>query len=164
MLTLFSTLFTQFQGLFVMAASYGDTFIKVHCGGGSFFGFPMWYKYLSPPVDGSGKLLNIKGDVFDPNANVPVNCTPVLSGINDFWLIGLAVVEILLRVAVLVAIFFVMFGGFKYVAARGQDGSGGTPDKLNTAKLTIYDALTGLVIAIVASAVVSYIAGRFSQT
>lgn len=158
------TLFSQVQSWLFMGVSYADNYIKEHCGSGSFFGFPTWYKYLSPNVGPGDKLYNVKGEVFVPSDSIAANCTPALSGINDFWLIGLAVVEMLLRVAVLVAIFFVMFGGFKYVTARGQNGKGGTPDKLNTAKLTVYDALIGLVIAIVATAAVSYIAGRFTQS
>lgn len=161
---MFVVLFAQMQTIFIGAVSYSTEAIARQCGGGGFFGFPTWYKYLSPNVNASGDLLNIQGGVFDASKNIPANCTPVISGINDFWLIGLGVIDILLRVAVLIAIFFVMLGGFKYVAARGQNGGGGTPDKLNTAKLTVYDALIGLVIAIVASAAVSYIGGRFTQS
>lgn len=111
------------------------------CPGGSFFGLPKWHKYL----EGSGS----------GNA-----CSPMLSGINDIWLIGLAVIEILLRIAILVAIAYVMIGGLKFITARGQSGG---PDKLNDAKNTVIDGLVGLVIAVVATAVVGFVAGRFTQ-
>ena len=100
----------------------------------SFFGFPRWSKYLD-------------GD------NV---CDPRLTSLNDIWLIALALIEILLRVAVLVAIAFVLLGGFKFITSRAN------PDKTNTAKNTVVDALIGLVIAVVATAVVSFIARSFS--
>lgn len=121
--------------------TYIQTF-AASCGGGGLFGFPTWYKYLdgaTSTVDGT--------DV----------CTAQIHGINDIWLIGLAVIEILLRVAVLAAITFVMLGGLKYITARGN------ADKLENARTSIIDALTGLAIAIAASAIVSFIAGRFTQ-
>jgi hypothetical protein len=101
--------------------------------GGSFFGFPTWYKYL-------------------PDAS---SCSPRLTGINDIWLIMLAIAEILLRVAVIVAIAFVLIGGFKYITSQGN------PDKTSQAKKTVVDGLIGVVIAIVATAVISFIASRF---
>lgn len=108
------------------------------CVNNNFLGLPPWYKYLE--------------------AHVSNQCAPQVSGINDFWLIGLAVIEILTRVAVYAAIIFVVYGGIKYSASRGNT------DKVNSAKNTLTDALTGLIIAIVAAAVVSFIAGRFGQS
>lgn len=106
------------------------------CDGGSFFGLPKWYKYL----DGQGS---------------GVNCSPVLGGINDLWLVLLAIIEILLRVAILVAIGFMLYGGIKFITSRGN------PDKINTARNTVQDSLVGIVIAVAATAIVSFIAGRF---
>jgi hypothetical protein len=137
------------QSLFsgdVVYKSYQDVSVKQGCPSGDFFGLPPWYEYLKTPFDTSGHPL----------------CSPAITGINDFWLIGLAIIEIMLRISVLIAISFVVYGGAKYITARGR-GSGGGPDKLNDAKLTVYDAITGLVIAVVASAAVSYLGGRFSQ-
>lgn len=102
-----------------------------------FLGIPPWYKYL---------------EVHQSN-----QCAPQINGINDLWLIGLAAIEILTRVAVYAAIAFVVYGGIKYSASRGNT------DKVTSAKNTLLDALTGLIIAIVATAVVSYVAGRFGQ-
>ena len=107
-----------------------------------FFGFPAWYEYLTQRE----VFVGISGEV---------ECSPHLRGINDFWLIGLAVVEILLRIAVIVAILYVMLGGMKYVNSRGN------ADKTEAAKKTLVDALIGLVIAVAATAVVSFIGGRF---
>ena len=101
----------------------------------NFFGFPVWYKYLEGAK----------------------NCNPRLDSINDIWLIVLAVIEMLLRIAMLAAIAFVLIGGFKFITSRAS------PDKTNAAKNTIIDALVGLIIAISATAVVSYIGGRFTQ-
>lgn len=113
------------------------------CQSGNFFGFPPWYKYLG------------KNDVNVDLAGGNV-CSPRLDSLNDFWLIGLAVVEILLRVAILAAIAYVLLSGVKYVTSRGNT------DKTEAAKKTLVDALIGLIIAISATAVVTFIAGRFT--
>jgi ABC-type Fe3+ transport system permease subunit len=103
----------------------------------NFLGFPQWYSYLAHAHPGDG-------------------CAPKLTGINDVWLIGLAVVEILLRVAMLAAIAFTVYAGIKFAASRGNS------DKVQSARNTLLDALTGLIIAIIATAVVAYIGRSFS--
>lgn len=105
----------------------------------TFLGIPSWHYYLPS------------------NDNTANQCVPVLKGLNDLWLIGLAFIEILSRIAVFVAIGFIVYAGIKYSASRGN------ADKVNSAKYTLLDAVTGLVIAVVAAAVVSFIAGRISQ-
>ena len=107
---------------------------RVFAACGDFFGFPTWYKYL----EGGDK------------------CSPRLEHINDIWLIGLAVLEILLRVAIIAAIIYVLIGGFKFITSRAN------PDKTAAAKNTVVDALVGLVIAVAATAVVSFVATRFN--
>lgn len=104
---------------------------------GSFLGFPTWHKYLD-------------------HKRVNGTCDVRLAGINDLWLIALAMVDILLRVAVLIAIAFVLIGGFKYITSRAN------PDKTVSARNTILDALIGLVIALAATAIVSYIGRSFN--
>lgn len=111
-----------------------STFAQAGACSKSFFGLPHWYKYL----DGAEK------------------CEPKLTELNDLWLIALALAEILLRLAILVGIAYVLIGGFKYITSRAN------PDKTNQAKNTVIDGLTGVVIAIIATAAVSFIAGRFS--
>lgn len=103
-----------------------------------FLGLPHWFEYLSGEEDALGK------------------CIPTVSwasggNISDLWLIGLAGVDILLRIVALVAIGFVIYGGFLYMTSSGE------PDRTKTAKDTILNALIGMAIAIVASGVVSFI-------
>lgn len=123
-----------------MISAFADylQIFAVRCNGSGFLGFPTWYKYL------------------ENAAKEPNKCSPALRGLNDIWLIALAISEILLRVAVLVAIVYVLIGGFKYITSRAN------PDKTNAAKTTVIDALIGLVLALVATAVISFIAGRFA--
>jgi hypothetical protein len=105
-------------------------------GQNSFFGLTPWYAYLPGKQDSFGK------------------CVASFNSINDFWLIGLAVVDSLLKVVALVAIGFVIFGGFQYMTSSGE------PDKTKKAKDSILNALIGLAIAIVAASIVSFIGGR----
>ena len=69
---------------------------------------------------------------------------PTTRGYTDF----------LLRVAALVAVAFVIIGGFKYMTAQGE------PAGVKSATQTLVGALVGLVIAIIATAVVSFIGNR----
>jgi FtsH-binding integral membrane protein len=62
------------------------------------------------------------------------------------------VIEILLRVAGIFAVVFIMYGGFQYLTSQAE------PDKVNKAKHTIINALVGLIIAILASVIINFIA------
>ena len=112
--------------------------------GGGFLGFPTWYKYL-------------KGQSGVDNNTLKETCQPVLGSINSIYGIVAAVIEILLRIASLVAIGFVVFGGIKYTLSQGA------PDKTKEAQSTIINALIGLVIAIIATALVNFVAGGFIE-
>ena len=98
----------------------------------SFLGMPTWYKYL----DGEGSGMD---------------CIPKLSQLNDVWLIVLAIVEILLRIAALAAVIYVLYGGIKFVTSRGN------PDKTASARLAVQDALIGVVIAVAAIAMINFV-------
>lgn len=108
---------------------------NVNCTGSSktFLGFPTWYKYLD----------------FQEGSE---DCEIEFNFATDISKILLAVFEILLRVAGLVAIGFVLFGGFQYILSQGE------PEQVKGAKSTIINAIIGLVIAISATAVVNLIA------
>ena len=104
------------------------------CPGNEFFGFPTWYHYLgSNTVNGT--------------------CAPAISGLVDIWLIVAAVIEILLRLAALVAVVFIIIGGVEFITSQGE------PESTNKARNTAIDALIGLLITIIAATVVSFIAG-----
>lgn len=110
----------------------------------TFLGLPAWYKYL--------KLEN----------NPTLGCRILLSGpdgqfqLSDTLPIGLALIEILLRIAGMVAVIFVMYGGFKFVTSNGS------PEGAKQARQSIINALIGVVIAVIASAGVSFIARRLT--
>lgn len=109
---------------------------------GNFLGvFPTWYKYLG------GKT------VADASTGLS-QCIPEINGLNDVWLIVAAVTDMMLRIAVLVAIGFVIAGGIKYMSSQG------IPDKTAKARDTIVQAVIGLVLALAASTLLTFVAGR----
>lgn len=123
----------------LLAPATAQAATERHCGQTSrFFGFPTWYKYLVP--------------TFDSKTN---QCEITFNFPKDIGLVIAAGIEILLRVAMLAAIGFVLFGGVQFIMSQGE------PDRISTARGTIVNALIGLVIAIVATSVVTFIAGRF---
>jgi len=73
---------------------------------------------------------------------------------GDITLILMGVLEMALRIAGLVAVAFVIYGGISYITSQGQ------PDKTKNAQETIINALVGLVIAMISVAVVSFIGNR----
>lgn len=108
-------------------------------GQGGFLGFPHWYQYLPGQTDATTH-----------------QCLPQIQSINDVWLIVAAIIDILLRVASIAAIGFIIYAGIKFITSRGE------PDKAKQARDTIWDALIGLVIAVAAAAIVSFVAGKFN--
>lgn len=114
-------------------------------GGGSFLGFPKWYKYLNGQSVSSSVL----------TGRAMPTCAPKLDSINDIWLIVAAVVEMLMRIAALGAVMMVIWGGIKLSTSQGD------PSNVAAARNTIFDGLVGLVIAVVATAVITFVAGRF---
>lgn len=83
---------------------------------------------------------------------------PVLTSLNDIFLIIFPLVESLVKVAALVAIAYIFFMFFKLMVARGDSG------KIATAAQGIRDAVIGLIIALIAVAIVNFVAGAFDAS
>jgi hypothetical protein len=99
----------------------------------SFFFLPNWWEYF-------------------PNQPSPPNCEIIVNNFPaDIWLIGLAIIDMLLRVAGLVAIISIIIAGVSYIV------SGGNPENTAKARRRIYNSLIGLAIVFVAAAVVAFI-------
>jgi type IV secretory pathway VirB2 component (pilin) len=107
------------------------------CKGGSFLGLPTWYAYLPQGVTASG------------------GCAPALRRPGDLWLVVAAIVEMLLRIAALVAVAMIIYGGIQFITSEGD------PEKANGGRKTVVGAVVGLVIAVSAATVVTFIAGSF---
>lgn len=116
------------------------------CGGSDFFGFPRWYEYLQMHYDAKAG-----GCVVDDFKFLGTGAD------SGLLLIALAILDMLLRLAGLVAVGFVAWGGIKYLTSRGE------PSELAAAKQTITNALVGVVIAMVATSVVVFVGTRLSS-
>lgn len=118
-----------------LVTQFANAACDLKSGAGFFFGFPHWYDYLDGIKDANGK------------------CIPSIQGLSDVWLIVAAIIEILLRVAALLAVAMVIYGGVSYMTSQGE------PDKTSSAKSTVVNALIGLGIAVMAAFIVTFIAG-----
>lgn len=111
-----------------------------------FLGIPPWYKYM---VD-AGRM---KAYTLPNGAQGPcevVNEFQWKDG-GDVTLIALGILDIVLRIAGIIAVGYIIYGGVLYIASEGQ------PDKTKEAQQTIINALIGLVIALIAVAATSFI-------
>jgi hypothetical protein len=110
------------------------------------WGIPTWYKYLPGETDPlTGACVPFGAQSFDA------------SSLNVLLGIGLALGEILLRVAAIVAIAYIIYGGFQYLMSQGE------PSATKKAKDTILNAIIGLAIAILATAIVNFIGTRLTS-
>lgn len=122
--------------IFSASVSAQDTSCKLNQ---SFLGIPTWYKYLNATEDSSGR------------------CSPQLTAdsegneINSILPIGLAVLEAMIRLAGLVAVVMIFWAGFKYITSQGN------PDAAAGARKTAINALIGLVIVVLSTAIISFI-------
>ncbi len=107
----------------------------------TFFGLPVWYRYLN---DGT-RMAEVNGVCqFVNGFQFP----------GDMALVTLGILDILLRLAGLIAVAFVVWGGIQFVISQGE------PDAAKQARQTIINALIGLVIALMATAIVAFIGSR----
>lgn len=117
------------------------------CGKPTFLGLIPWYQYLTVTKD------QVTNDCRITNFD---QTTQVLGGHSPFLLIGLAIVDDLIRIAALVAVGFVIYGGIQYVTSQGS------PDATTKARETIINALVGLVLAILAASIVAFIGSKLA--
>lgn len=111
------------------------------CDPPGFFSLPTWYKYLEVKNDSITNQCEIQFSLMKNNA---------FNG-GDILLIGLGVIDILIRLAALIAVGFVLYGGIRYITSQGS------PDATKGAQNTILTALIGLAIAIIAAAAVAFL-------
>jgi hypothetical protein len=114
------------------------------CSPSTFFGLVPWYSYLSvtPGKYGCDIAFSFLGS---SDGKTPSSIPLVL----------LAIIDDLLRIAGLTAVFFVIAGGIRYITSQGS------PDETAKAQKTITNALIGLVIALISVGIVSFIGNQF---
>lgn len=120
------------------------------CGkGGEFFGLPTWYEFLPP-----GDNCSISLQKTDANGVPQYDNGKNVYDFNKLWLVALAIADILLWIAGLVAVLFVIYGGYQYITSQFD------PEGTKKAKDTIINALIGLSVAILSSAIVRFVGSK----
>lgn len=107
----------------------------------SFLGLEAWFNYLPPSA--------FRSDCTIQNFDV-------LGANSGLLLIGLAILDDLIRVAGLIAVGYVIYGGFQYMISQGA------PDATKKAQQTIINAVVGLAIAILSASIVTFIGTRLN--
>jgi len=108
----------------------------------TFFGLKPWFAYLDSKSFGPDCQIDEFRLLGDEN------------GPSMLPSVALAILDDMLRVAALVAVAYVIIGGIKFTTSQGE------PEDTKKARETIVNALVGLVIAIIAASVVSFIGNR----
>lgn len=113
---------------FTFAAACSKTF---------FFFLPTWYEYLKSGADELGQ------------------CAPQFQLPGDIFPIGLAVLDILMRLVGFIAFLSLLIAGIEYVVATGS------PEKITNARKRAINSLVGMAIAFAATLTVSFIGRQF---
>lgn len=110
----------------------------------SILGIPTWFRGLA--VVNNGKC-----EIASPGQTLSNGKTLDLTGF--IWRIALNIVDIGLSVAGIIAVFFILYGGFQFLTG------GNNPGQVEKARTTILNAVIGLVISLGAVAIVNLVFG-----
>jgi len=126
-------LFISCSGALLTVAVPQTAFAAKDCNSG-FLGFPAWYRGLT-----------------DDNCAIK---SPDSDGISNFiWHIVLNVLDIALTAVGYIATFFILFGGFQFLTSTGK------AEAMAKARMTILNAVIGLVISIASVSIINALMG-----
>lgn len=121
----------------------------------SFLGLPTWYAYLEVKEQTKGNPPTTYCVITKPNSNDPIE------GLDDLEKVipnvVVAIVDLLLRVAGIVAFAFIVASGFRFVLAQGD------PGKEKQARTALFNAVIGMLIAIFAATIITFIGRRLTS-
>lgn len=122
-------------------AKFVSPLLAVSCEAKKFFFIPPWWEYLKTGADGVG------------------GCKLITNGFQfgDVLAVGLAVLDILLRIAGFVAVISIIWAGVNYMTTMGN------PEKAAAARKRIYNSLIGLAIVFVATALVTFLGNSLAS-
>ena len=117
----------------------GDAYL---IGSGALGQFPAWYNGLTTNVAG----------------NCVVESPTDAGGLSPFiWTIVLNIVQCLTQAAGYIAAIFIIYGGLQFIM------NGGETSAVVKARITILNAVIGLVVALVATTIVKFIIGNLTK-
>jgi hypothetical protein len=99
-----------------------------------FFFLPPWWEFLPTPQ--------------------PPECSISFNPPGDIWLVGLAILDMLLRIGGFLAVISIIIAGVQYIT------SGGSIEKGASARKRIVNSLIGLAIVLIASGAVRFIGNQ----
>lgn len=108
----------------------------------TFLGVRPWYNYLPYEKDTKTGKCSI---------NYPKNASGEVDSSRVIILVALAMIDILMGFAGIIAFIFIIVSGFKFVLSQGD------PGKEKAARESLQNAVIGLVIALVAIGVVNFV-------
>ncbi len=126
-------------GAFLAPAALFATPVSAACSDAGVLGITPWYRGLQKQVNGSCQIKSPgtgKGDMAKFITTIVLN-----------------VLQAGFTIAAYVTIFFIIKGGFMYIVSAGSS------DGMSNAKKTITNAVIGLVIVLLAVAIINTIAG-----
>ena len=139
LMSIFSILTFVVSGSAILVVSSPNTVYAAKDCSSRFFGIPAWYDGLT---DDDCDIIKPKNDAKNEDA------------ISNFvWKIVLNIIEAALILVGYASVIFILIGGFRYLT------SSGSPDRIKGAKMTLQNAIIGLVIALASVAIVQTIAG-----
>lgn len=124
-----------------VAAQYEEQ--RENCTSGTsavFLGLPTWYRYLDVSFDNDNGSCDVS-PIKDGDGNTDIGAT--------VGAVLLAVTEVLLRIAGIVSVGFIVYGGILYTISQGE------PERLGGARKTIINGIIGLVVAVFAVSIVN---------
>lgn len=119
-------------------------FVGASCSNG-FLGFPTWYKYLE--IDQNCRIIGPTRPALDKKGEETGGTEVDVA--KAIPLVALAVIDILMRLAGIVAFYYIVVSGFKFVLAQGS------PDKEKAARQSLINSVIGLLISIFAIGVMT---------
>jgi hypothetical protein len=123
-----------------MIAKLGDS---CTISGHQFFFLPPWWEYLQPRIDELG------------HCAVSLNDTSNKFDLTSIWAIGLAVLDMLLRIGGFAAVISIIIAGVQYIMSTGST------ENTTNARKRLTNSLIGLAIVLVASGVVAFLGNAF---
>jgi hypothetical protein len=104
-----------------------------------FFFLPPWYEYLKLQPDEIG------------------HCSPVFKFPDDIWLVGLALLHLLLTLAGFLAVLSIIAAGLEYIFTQGN------AEKGVAARKRVVNSIIGLAIVIIATGIVSFVGNTVAK-
>lgn len=136
-----SKIFTVVAIAFVFSASMpisNQAFADGACAGKDyFFGIPTWHRGLTEDFGGNCEVKKIGKD------GIPIE--------KFVWSVIGNLMDGVFRIVGVASVAFIILGGFKYMLA------GGNANKLAGAKITVTNAVVGLIISLIATAIIGLI-------